>query len=656
MPSSVEASGPLSLSPAPSPTSSTSSTSSLDLLLAAEDPSPLLPPPQMTAHRVVFGRNVIQVPLKQSTTSEYVNLVLSQLEFDAMAVHVPQYEALPPEELLERITQLLKEQETKRRQRAGSSGDQQAGDSLAAFQSRLLELEYERKRLHTKLRGAKALQLSLTDENTTLRVQLEQQAVDVEELLRYQTLHLGGDVAKWKNVAKQALRQLGVVKDELKQVKEQVKGGWDEAAATVEDAVDMVVQEVDRREHVLQLSYLAEKKERETMAEKYYELSGRIRVFCRLRPGKEVDAPALVMPRPNNLLIAGSGKEFAFDQVFGPQSTQADVYAQIEPLVVSFTDGYNACIMAYGQTGSGKTHTMVGNDHGALEHRANGLTVHANAGVIPRALQQVFAVVNKRQMTYVDAIRVSMVEIYNDQILDLLHEDSCGAGKNAVAKNETDITARDVSSYAQVDAVMRDGNANRNIAATKMNLERQAKTLMMLQLSPDTIDVEETTCSLQFGARVSQVQMGAVRPSVESGALFKLQEENRTLEAKTLAMETQVSDLQRQCQQQGNELREAQSSKEALERQLWLLGGRQRGDKAPAELDHDESPPEDRTIGTSQSSTNRSASNTRISATECATDSSVSITAGINDISNPKSGHPYLCYVSTSPPRIDARA
>ncbi|KAE9090602.1 hypothetical protein PF005_g19117 [Phytophthora fragariae] len=691
MPSSVEASGPLSLSPAPSPTSSTSSTSSLDLLLAAEDPSPLLPPPQMTAHRVVFGRNVIQVPLKQSTTSEYVNLVLSQLEFDAMAVHVPQYEALPPEELLERITQLLKEQETKRRQRAGSSGDQQAGDSLAAFQSRLLELEYERKRLHTKLRGAKALQLSLTDENTTLRVQLEQQAVDVEELLRYQTLHLGGDVAKWKNVAKQALRQLGVVKDELKQVKEQVKGGWDEAAATVEDAVDMVVQEVDRREHVLQLSYLAEKKERETMAEKYYELSGRIRVFCRLRPGKEVDAPALVMPRPNNLLIAGSGKEFAFDQVFGPQSTQADVYAQIEPLVVSFTDGYNACIMAYGQTGSGKTHTMVGNDHGALEHRANGLTVHANAGVIPRALQQVFAVVNKRQMTYVDAIRVSMVEIYNDQILDLLHEDSCGAGKNAVAKNETDITARDVSSYAQVDAVMRDGNANRNIAATKMNLESsrshalvflhlesqhrdtremrtstlclvdlagserisrsqvegdrlretqhinkslaalgdvvyalqhkakhtpyrnskltymlrdmlsgQAKTLMMLQLSPDTIDVEETTCSLQFGARVSQVQMGAVRPSVESGALFKLQEENRTLEAKTLAMETQVSDLQRQCQQQGNELREAQSSKEALERQLWLLGGRQRGDKAPAELDHDESPPEDRSPSTSR--------------------------------------------------------
>ncbi|KAF1772161.1 Kinesin-like protein [Phytophthora cactorum] len=661
------ATGPLSLSPAPSPTSSTSSTSSLDALLAAEDPNPLLPPPQMTAHRVIFGRNVIQVPLKQSETHEYVNLVLSQVEFDAMVVHVPQYEEFPPEEILERITQLLKEQESKKRQRLGSSSSitsTDQTDSIAAFQGRLLELEYERKRLHTKLKGAKALQINLTEENTALRVQLEQaeqQAIDIEELfqenelLRYQTLHLGSDVAKWKNVAMKTVQD----------------GGCEQTGTG------------------LQQSYLAEKREREVMAEKYYELSGRIRVFCRLRPAKEIEdeakTPALVMPRPNNLLVASSGKEFAFDQVFGPHSTQAEVYTQVEPLVSSFTDGYNACIMAYGQTGSGKTHTMVGNERGPLEHRANGLTVHHNAGMIPRALQQVFAIVKKRQMTYVDSLRVSMVEIYNDQILDLLHEGSTGGGKNAVAKSETDITAREVSGYAQVNAVMRDGNANRNIATTKMNLESsrshalvflhlesqhretrevrtstlclvdlagserisrsqvegerlretqhinkslaalgdvvyalqhkakhtpyrnskltymlrdmlsgQAKTLLMLQLSPDTADVEETTCSLQFGARVSQVQMGAVKPSVESGALFKLQEENRAFEAKTQAMETQLNALQRQCEQQGDELHEAHSSKEALERQLWLLGGRQRGGKASDELEQDEFSPEAR--------------------------------------------------------------
>ncbi|KAG2985340.1 hypothetical protein PC118_g8373 [Phytophthora cactorum] len=437
------ATGPLSLSPAPSPTSSTSSTSSLDALLAAEDPNPLLPPPQMTAHRVIFGRNVIQVPLKQSQTHEYVNLVLSQLEFDAMAVHVPQYEEFPPEEILERITQLLKEQEGKKRQRLGSSSSitsTDQTDSIAAFQGRLLELEYERKRLHTKLKGAKALQINLTEENTALRVQLEQaeqQAIDIEELfqenelLRYQTLHLGSDVAKWKNVAMKTVQELRTLKQELIALKDQVKNDRDEIALTVEDAMAMIVEDVSRREQVLQQSYLAEKREREVMAEKYYELSGRIRVFCRLRPAKEIEdeakTPALVMPRLNNLLVASSGKEFAFDQ-----------------------------------------------------------------------------------------------------------------------------------------------------------------------LSPDTADVEETTCSLQFGARVSQVQMGAVKPSVESGALFKLQEENRAFEAKTQAMETQLNALQRQCEQQGDELHEAHSSKEALERQLWLLGGRQRGGKASDELEQDEFSPEAR--------------------------------------------------------------
>ena len=52
-------------------------------------------------------------------------------------------------------------------------------------------------------------------------------------------------------------------------------------------------------------------------------------------------------------------KSFAFDRVWKADKNQVDVFADVEPVIISVAEGYNACIMAYGQTGSGKTYTMV---------------------------------------------------------------------------------------------------------------------------------------------------------------------------------------------------------------------------------------------------------------------------------------------------------
>lgn len=59
---------------------------------------------------------------------------------------------------------------------------------------------------------------------------------------------------------------------------------------------------------------------------------------------------------------AGSARSrvFTFDRVWGPDSTQGEVFEEIEPLVVAAGAGFNVCIMAHGQTGAGKTHTMFG--------------------------------------------------------------------------------------------------------------------------------------------------------------------------------------------------------------------------------------------------------------------------------------------------------
>ncbi|EDL09012.1 kinesin family member 9 [Mus musculus] len=71
-------------------------------------------------------------------------------------------------------------------------------------------------------------------------------------------------------------------------------------------------------------------------------------------------------------------------------------------------DGYNGTIMCYGQTGAGKTYTMTG----ATEN-------YKHRGILPRALQQVFRMIEERP-THAITVRVSYLEIYNENLFDLL--------------------------------------------------------------------------------------------------------------------------------------------------------------------------------------------------------------------------------------------
>ena len=55
---------------------------------------------------------------------------------------------------------------------------------------------------------------------------------------------------------------------------------------------------------------------------------------------------------------AVQNKQYEFDKVFQPSTTQEEAYDAVQPLIQSTMDGYNVCVFAYGQTGSGKTFTM----------------------------------------------------------------------------------------------------------------------------------------------------------------------------------------------------------------------------------------------------------------------------------------------------------
>ncbi|XVF09608.1 hypothetical protein REPUB_Repub07fG0108500 [Reevesia pubescens] len=154
------------------------------------------------------------------------------------------------------------------------------------------------------------------------------------------------------------------------------------------------------------------------------DLKGNIRVFCRIRPflpGQTEKQTIVENIGENGQLVISNhskpGKDgqrsFKFNKVFGPAATQGEVFLDIQPFVQSVLDGYNVCIFAYGQTGSGKTYTMTG-PNGATEEEW---------GVNYRALNGLFRISQNRRSTILYEVGAQMVEIYNEQVRDLLSSD-----------------------------------------------------------------------------------------------------------------------------------------------------------------------------------------------------------------------------------------
>lgn len=129
----------------------------------------------------------------------------------------------------------------------------------------------------------------------------------------------------------------------------------------------------------------------------------------------------------NTDLPSGDKRKFEFDAVFGPRSTQEQVYNETcgDMISTSIFRGYNATILAYGQTGSGKTFTMGTDGSGGAGATKGGSTdIPESSGVIARAVHDLFQM-KESLPNGAERVKVTMsyLEIYNEQAIDLLNDD-----------------------------------------------------------------------------------------------------------------------------------------------------------------------------------------------------------------------------------------
>jgi centromeric protein E len=186
-----------------------------------------------------------------------------------------------------------------------------------------------------------------------------------------------------------------------------------------------------------------------------------------------------------------------FDKVYGTKATTEEVYAAVgAPLVENAMKGLHGTIFAYGQTSSGKTFTMQGDLNDTSSSKGGGgsgggggggggaasspsssmsssSTFSSTPGFVELAAHQIFRYVastpNREFL-----LRLSYIEIYNEEIRDLLQPD-----KKLGSHLKIHVNARSgpfvhsvsevVTDAASMMAALRRGEAMREVSATGMN-------------------------------------------------------------------------------------------------------------------------------------------------------------------------------------------
>ena len=146
------------------------------------------------------------------------------------------------------------------------------------------------------------------------------------------------------------------------------------------------------------------------------DIRGTVRVYCRPKPG--ASKPILTIPTQDILIVNEDSRpvSFKFDRVFSPGTSQYELFSELEEPIVSSLDGFNVTLLAFGQHGSGKTHSILG-DHNLDESGLPSLQSH---GVQLQALQQLFTIAGHRKGRYKDSFSVTMVEVHNEKLFDLV--------------------------------------------------------------------------------------------------------------------------------------------------------------------------------------------------------------------------------------------
>ncbi|KAJ8753665.1 hypothetical protein K2173_026341 [Erythroxylum novogranatense] len=188
---------------------------------------------------------------------------------------------------------------------------------------------------------------------------------------------------------------------------------------------------------------------------------------------------------------------FTFDKVFGPACLTETVYEDgVKNVALSALMGINATIFAYGQTSSGKTYTM----RGITEKAVNDIYNH-------------IILTPERDFT----IKISGLEIYNENVRDLLNSESGrnlklldDPEKGTVVEKLVEETASDDQHLRHLISIC---EAQRQVGETALN-DTSSRSHQIIRLTIQSTLRENSDCVRSYVASLNFVDLaGSERAS-----------------------------------------------------------------------------------------------------------------------------------------------
>ena len=219
-------------------------------------------------------------------------------------------------------------------------------------------------------------------------------------------------------------------------------------------------------------------------------------VRCRPLNSREIELNANcieISKDKKSITLKNNEHNYTYDKIFPAETDQKTIFEEIGlPLVKKFLSGYNSTIFAYGQTGTGKTHTIIGPLESLFDDK------NENFGLIPNILNFLFEqkeeakkIIKESSKEKVEKIdynlSCSCIEIYNEQLIDLLNNNNQFDKADEILKIREDpkkgmyienLTEQEINSAKKAKELLISGFKNRHVASTSMNRESSRSHLI----------------------------------------------------------------------------------------------------------------------------------------------------------------------------------